>query len=69
MAKVDEVGVLQSPFPIHDWTFSIETDGIHDGGTQIKWRNFSLEEDIFWRYWEMVVARLLDRILAQFILW
>lgn len=34
-AEMDRVGVLQGPFPTHDWKFNAETDGIHDVGTEI----------------------------------
>lgn len=38
VVEIDVVGVLQSPFPTPYWKFSIETDDIHDIGTEIKWR-------------------------------
>lgn len=38
MAEMDRVGVLQGPFPTHEWKFSAETDGIHDVGIEIEWR-------------------------------
>ena len=38
VAEMDGVGLLQSPFPTHDWKLSTETDDIHDIGTEIKWR-------------------------------
>lgn len=38
MAEMDRVGVQQSPFPTHDLKFSVEIDGIHYIGTEIKWR-------------------------------
>jgi len=36
MAKMDRVGVLQGPFPTHDWKYGIETDCIHDVGIEIE---------------------------------
>ena len=38
MDKMDRVGVLQGPFPNHDWKFSAEIDGIHDVGIEIELR-------------------------------
>jgi len=38
MVEMDRVGVLQGPFPTHDWKFCAETDDIHDVGTEIEWR-------------------------------
>lgn len=38
LTEMDGVGLLQSPFPTHDWNLSIETYGIHDIGTEIKLR-------------------------------
>lgn len=43
MAEMDRVGVLQGPFLTHDFKFSVETDGIHDVGTEIEWRK------VLWR--------------------
>ena len=43
IAEMDRVGVLQGPFPTHDWKFSVETDGIHHVGTKIEWRK------VLWR--------------------
>jgi len=38
VTEMDGVGVLQSPFPTHDWKLSTKIDGIHDIGIEIKWR-------------------------------
>ena len=69
VTAIDGVGVLQSPFPTHDWKLGTEIDGIDDIGTQIKWWKVLYGGDLFRLYSEIAAGRLSDMIVAQFIIW
>ena len=40
VTEMDEVWVLQGPFPTHNWKLSTNADRVHDISTHIKWRYY-----------------------------